>query len=243
MTTETINNSMLRIDEDCIDDSSTGITKGKIPNSVEGISNEDLDKLLGITAPYENSLEHSFLIYQHSRTDIKEISILSPDSLPANMGKMRRMLDCTDYVIHRNAQTTSMSKPINHEIVRVCSRNDWKDGWRETSDDYKAMRRYCKKQGYKFSMYDESRIYHKAFRNMQYILAHLMIPYDPYSKIILDKVQVMGVTTVDYLLTQAFGNSSQRQYGSRAILHLLATNRLGFDAWSDLDDKMEVWYV
>lgn len=210
--------------------------------SSDCISNKGLDVYLGITAPYRNDLEHDFLVYQHARTDIKEINILSPYALPASSYRNEK-LDCTDYVIHRHAHPSLLGASRDHEIIRVCTKAAWQRNWRQTAESYKALRSYSKKQGYVFSMYDESRIRHKAFRNMEYILSHYKLPYDNQINIILNELMIMGVSTIEYVLTRLYGKSSQREHGARVMLHLMATKRIGFDVWADLDEKMEIWHV
>ncbi len=196
----------------------------------------------GNSAPYRNELEHDFLVYQTFKDGVKKVEVNTYTS-SVKPPPPKNILDCTDYMIMREVSGSGLFDSCRPLIVRVCSEKEWRSRWRETSDEYKKMKRFCQKNEYHFRIFDESRIRHKAFRNVEYLLRHTEHAYDPYIQTILDQVEIMGVTTIEYLLSRFFGQGSQREHGSRTILHLMATKQLGFDAWGDLNEKMEVWYV
>ena len=58
---------------------------------------------------------------------------------------------------------------------------------------------------------------------------------------VLEQVRLMGTTTIDYLLTRFYIGSFLRNHGLRVIYHLLATKRLKFNLFLEINDLTEVW--
>lgn len=194
-----------------------------------------------INTRYKTALEKDFLIYQSFRDDV--VAINYNLDIPNRPRKKDQRLVGTNFFVHirSSALVEPHARPM---IINVCPKSDWHGNWRKTADDYKAIRRYCTKNNFGFAIYDESRIQHQALSNIKHLMyytAPFGLPSD--ASAILLQVEMMGITTIEYLLTRFFNGDLLRPYGEQLIMHLIATKRLGIDVWGDLNEKSEVWYV
>ena len=196
-----------------------------------------------LATPYQSDLEKDFLIYQSFKDDVADIerNPYTTGLLPTS----KKYLGSANYFVHirdrRHKSVIPMDIPM---IIKICPKKLWQKEWSDKRADYKAVRKFCAKNGFHFAMYDESRIRHQAWANVKYIMGHV----DPYGhpediEAILMQVEMMGVTTIEYILCRFFGSELLAPQGERTILHLMATKRLGFDVWGELNEKTEIWHV
>lgn len=185
--------------------------------------------------PYESTLERDFLIYHTFREDVIEII---PQPLQIPFIKNGRTYSYTPDFFVRFSDESHL-KPM---IVEVKPYEQWRTNWRDWSDKWKAMQRHCSDNGYIFRIYDENRIRHQALENINFLNRFKNLNCSQSEKnIILNQVEAMGNTTIDYLLARFYLGSMQRQHGLRMIYSLLANQRLRCNIFAPLNDFMEVW--
>ena len=196
----------------------------------------------GLSIPYESTLERDFVIFQTFRTNVLEV-IAQPVVIPFK--KNGRAYKYTpDYFVHLDDGAEYRQELIKHLIVEVKPRSEWKKNWRDWSDKWKAAISYSDEHNFRFKIYDESRIHHKGLENVKYVLRFRKTACCEHDiQVILNQVEMMGNTTIEYLLEKFFKGGIYQPQGKRTILHLLGTKRLGFDFWEELDEKTEVWHV
>lgn len=185
--------------------------------------------------PYESTLERDFLIYQAFREDVIEI-VAQP--IQITFEKNGRHYPYTpDFFVRFN--DASQLKPM---IVEVKPYEQWQANWRDWLDKWKAMLRYCRENNYIFHIYDESRIRHQGLESINFFnrFKNLNCHEDELATII-KQVEMMGITTVDYLLARFYLGSLQRQQGLRVIYHLLATQKLRCNLFATFNEFTEVW--
>lgn len=190
----------------------------------------------GKSVAYESMLERDFLIYHAFRSDV--INIVS-QPIRLEFIKHNHTYPYTpDYFVEFS--TESGLKPI---LVEVKPEKLWRENWRDWSDKWKVAMAYCKEYGYIFHIYDESRIRHQALDNINFLMAFKNFDIDQADKeAILQQVDLMRFTTIDYLLTR-FYSGNFRSHGKRAIYHLLANRLLQIDLSLPIHDFSEVWGV
>ncbi|WP_426879106.1 Tn7 transposase TnsA N-terminal domain-containing protein [Glaesserella parasuis] len=152
----------------------------------------------GKSIPYESTLERDFLIIQDFHPDIKSVTA-QPISIKFQKNG-REYLYTPDFYVeyHDFANRKDM-------IVEVKPEDLWRENWREWSDKWKAMQRYCQKEGLVFHIYDENRIRTVALDNINLIKGFKNTAIEEADiKAVLEQVELMGITTIDYLLTRFY---------------------------------------
>lgn len=190
--------------------------------------------------PYESSLERDFLIFHTFRNDVIDV-VAQPISIP--FIKNGREYEYTpDFFVQFETggdDNCLYTKPL---LVEVKPENEWKKHWRDWSQKWKAAINYCKEHDFRFAIYDEKRIRHNALNNINYLLRFKNLNCNKYEvNNVLEQVEMMGCTTVEYLLERFFKGSIYRPQGKRVIWYLLATKQLDFDYWGEVNESMEVW--
>lgn len=189
----------------------------------------------GKSIPYESTLERDFLIIQDFHPDIKSVTA---QPITIKFQKNGREYPYTpDFYVeyHDFANRKNM-------IVEVKPEDLWRENWREWSDKWKAMQRYCQKEGLVFHIYDENRIRTVALDNINLIKGFKNTAIEEADiKAVLEQVELMGITTIDYLLTRFYTGKLLRNHGTRVIYHLLATQKLQFNLYEKLNEQSEVW--
>lgn len=188
---------------------------------------------------YESTLERDFLIYHTFRQDVIDI-VPQPISIPFQ--KNGRTYSYTpDYFIQFKASGFSHTSPSL--IVEVKPESEWRENWRDWSDKWKAAMRYAKSKGFRFAIYDESRIRHDALDNINFLNAFYHLAVDKGEiNIILKEIEMRGHTTVEVLLEKFFKGAILRNQGKRILWYMMVHRLVGFDIWSDIkNEKMEVW--
>lgn len=189
----------------------------------------------GSSIPYESTLERDLIIVHAFREDVEDI-VAQPITIPFVKNGVTYKYT-PDFFIKfvENVDRPSM-------IIEVKPHDLWQANWREWSDKWKTMRRYCKNNGYTFRIYDESRIRNIALANINLLMKFRNSAIEKEDQeAVLEQVQLMGTTTIDYLLTRFYAGSLLRNHGLRVIYHLLATKQLKFDLSVEISDLTEMW--
>ena len=189
----------------------------------------------GGSIPYESTLERDFLIVQGFRDEIKSII---PQPLCIEFEKSGRTYPYTpDFFIEYEYFANRKNM-----IVEVKPEKLWREHWRDWSNKWKTMQRYCKDNNMVFHIFDESRIRNNALSNINF-LANFKNTHIEKEDIdaVLGQVNLMGVTTIDYLLTRFYSGKLLRNHGLRVIYHLLYNRKLKFDLFGDLNEQTEIW--
>ena len=189
----------------------------------------------GSSIPYESTLERDLIIVHAFREDVEAI-VAQPITISFVKNGVTYKYT-PDFFIKfvENVDRPSM-------IIEVKPHDLWQANWRDWSDKWKTMRRYCKDNGYTFRIYDESRIRNIALANIKLLMKFRNSAIDKEDQeAVLEQVQLMGTTTIDYLLTRFYTGSSLRNHGLRVVYHLLATKQLKFDLSVEISDLTEIW--
>lgn len=189
----------------------------------------------GKAVAYESTLERDFLIVQNYHPDIKNI-VAQPVTIKFNKNG-REYPYTPDFFVeyHEFANRKNMIIEVKPEAL-------WRENWRDWSDKWKAMQRYCRQNNMVFHVYDENRIRTIALDNINIIKALKNTAIDEADiKAVTEQVELMGITTIDYLLTRFYTGELLRKHGLRVIYHLLATQQLYFNLFEELTTQSEVW--
>lgn len=190
---------------------------------------------------FESKLERDFLIFHAFRKDVIDL-FEKPISIPFTINGIEYMYT-PSYLVQfytGGDYKRSETKPLLVDITPSC---EWKKNWRDFSIKWRAAIEYCKQHGFRFKIYDETRIRHKGFENINYISQFKNSYFNESEKnYILEKVKTMDGTTIGYILELFFKGSSYRQEGKNLIFHLLANGQLEFNYWNDLTEESEIWY-
>lgn len=189
----------------------------------------------GNSVPYESTLERDLIIVHAFREDVEDI-VAQPITIPFVKNGITYKYT-PDFFIKF---TEDINRP--NIIIEVKPYDLWRANWRDWSDKWKTMQRYCKDNGYIFRIYDESRIRNLALSNINLLMKFKNFAIEKEDqKAVLEQVRLMGTTTIDYLLTRFYTGAVLRNHGLRVIYHLLATKQLKFDLFIKINDLTEVW--
>lgn len=189
----------------------------------------------GRSLPYESTLERDLIIVHAFREDVEDI-VAQPITIPFVKNGITYKYT-PDFFIKfvEDADKSDM-------IIEVKPYDLWQANWRDWSDKWKTMQRYCKDNGHVFRIYDESRIKNTALDNINLLMKFKNSAIEEEDKeAVLEQVRLMGTTTIDYLLTRFYIGSFLRNHGLRVIYHLLATKQLKFNLFFKINDLTEVW--
>ena len=192
---------------------------------------------MGESIAYESTLERDFLRYQTFRKEVIDI-VPQPVSIPFK--KNGRTHSYTpDYFVQLSEDH---GKSV---IVEVKPKLEWQENWRDWSDKWKAAIKYSKDQGFRFAIYDEDRIHHLAFHNINFLRKYKNLYAAPEEvKAVLADLELRDNTTVEYILERYFKGDIYRPRGCQFIWYLMANKLIGFDVWNDIrSEKVEIWHA
>lgn len=189
----------------------------------------------GQSIQYESSLERDFLISHAFREDVINI-IAQPITIPFT--KNGRTYPYTpDFFIEFNKESNKF--PL---IVEVKPKLEWQANWREWSGKWKTAISFCRQNNYRFRIYDEDRIRHKALENINYLNRFRHFDCEEVEKnTILEYVALKGFTNIDYLVARFYMGSLENKRGLKVINHLIATKKLRCNLFEDLNEFTEIW--
>lgn len=190
----------------------------------------------GYPLPFESTLERDFLMYHTFANNVLDITP-QPISIPFKKnGRTYRYTP--DYFI----QFKAPQLPV---IAEVKPYQEWQKNWRNWSEKWKAAMAYCREQGFVFHIYDENRIRHRAWENIRFLQTYKNLNVDMTTILtILKQIELMGMTTVEYILNLWF-NGKYRQQGHLIMWHLMANKLVGFDIWHHNlpSEQVEIWHL
>ena len=116
----------------------------------------------GMSIPYESTLERDFLIVQGFLDEVKSIV---PQPVSIQFEKNGRTYPYTpDFFIEYEDSANRKNM-----IVEVKPETLWRENWRDWSNKWKTMQRYCKDNNMVFHIFDESRIRNNALSNINFL--------------------------------------------------------------------------
>lgn len=189
----------------------------------------------GVAVPYESTLERDFILVQSFNPDVKRV-VAQPITI--KFKKNGREYPYTpDFFVEYHDFTNRRNM-----IVEVKPEELWQENWREWSDKWKTMQRHCRENNRVFHIYDEYRIRTVALDNINFLMGFKKTAIDEVDvKTVVEQVELMGITTIDYLLTRFYSGSLLKNHGLRVIYHLLANQKLYFNLYEPLTEQSEVW--
>lgn len=191
--------------------------------------------------PFESTLERDFIIRCEFHSSVLDI-IAQPAAIPFYING-RKYTYTPDFLVYYRLGSrpyTHYPKPM---LVEVKPETEWRLHWREWFPKWKAARRYAIKQGWKFRIFDESRIRDTALANIRYLERYARMAFDSaISNQILNTVSEMGGCKVDYLLSRHF-SGIYRDQGLANIWYLIATKKLECDILIPLSPSTEIWVL
>lgn len=192
--------------------------------------------------PFESTLERDFLMRCEFQSSVLDI-IAQPVAIPFHSGNGRKYTYTPDFLIYYKLGSRSYIHYPKPMLVEVKPAAEWRLHWREWLPKWKAARRYAVDQGWKFRIYDESRIRDTALANIRYLERFSRMTFDPASTDqIVNTVLQMGGCKVDYLLTRHFSGIYRKQ-GLAHIWHLVATKKLECDILAPVSHSTELWVL
>jgi len=182
---------------------------------------------------FESMLERDFLSRMNFRKDVLSV-VSQPVQLDFVARSGRSYTYTPDYLVHFHSG--SHLRPM---LVEVKPQENWRENWRELLPKWKTAWRYAKQQGWRFHIYDESRIRGQSLKNIQYLERFKNADYaDQDLDAVVRTVAFKGVASIDYLLELHFQGAEA--LGKSHIFHLIATRQLDCDISGFLGNSLEV---
>jgi|SRR5690554_2071363 len=190
--------------------------------------------------PFESTLERDFLIRMEFCTTVLDV-IPQPVTIPFTLPTGRSYRYTPDFLVYYRLGDQSYDDYPKPALVEVKPEKEWRANWRKWLPKWKAAWRFAQQQGWSFHIVDESRIRGVALDNIRMLSRYERMDFPcEESRLILETVQQMGCTTIDYLLARYF-MGVYRSEGITHIRHLLATRQLDCDITRPLDELTEMW--
>jgi hypothetical protein len=190
--------------------------------------------------PFESTLERDFLIRCEFQLSILDV-IAQPVEIPFCSQNGREYAYTPDFLVYYRLGSRSHIDYPKPMLVEVKPKEQWEVHWRGWLTKWKAAHRYASIQGWKFRIYDESRIRDNALNNIRYLERFARMNFDSKDlEQILSTVSFMGISTVDYILTRHYAGI-YKDKGLAHIFHLIAIRRLDCDISTPLSHTTELW--
>lgn len=187
----------------------------------------------GISLPYESTLERDFLFYFTYLPTVAEI-VPQPVRIPFVKNGITYHYT-PDFFIRFNDGRPSL-------LIEVKPKSKWQKHWREWKEKWKAAMAFAKQNDCIFHVYDEDRVHHAAFYNINSLQRYKRLQCDLEDiEALLSQVKLLDGTTINYLLVRFFGGDFHRGQGLRIIYHLLATKQLTCNWFEPITEFTEVW--
>lgn len=195
----------------------------------------------GLSAvPFESTLERDFIMRCEFQLSVLDI-IAQPVEVPFQASNGLEYSYTPDFLVYYRLGSRShidYPKPI---LVEVKPKEKWTKHWREWLPKWKAAHRYATEQGWRFCIYDESRIRDGVLNNIRYLERYARMGFEQQDlDQITNTVSTMGTCTVDYLLSRHYPGI-YRDRGLMQIWHLIAIRRLDCDISGLLSHTTELW--
>jgi hypothetical protein len=230
-----LNKSNNRCDEPCIQQ----VRKiGPTRRSVSGVL-----AFRGATSvPFESTLERDFLRRCESNISVLDV-IAQPVAIPFQGQNGQTYFYTPDYLLYYRLGSHSYMDYPKPLLVEVKPKEQWKKHWRTWLPKWKAARRYAKEQGWRFQIWDESRIRDQVLTNIQFLERYQRMSFSTEEiQHVLETLCQVGSCSVDYLLARHFMGIYRAQ-GLSLIWHLLSTRRIDCDLSRPLGQETELWVV
>lgn len=182
---------------------------------------------------FESLLERDFLSRMEFRRDVLAV-VSQPVQLDFIARNGRTYTYTPDFLVYFHS-----SSGISPMLVEVKPAENWRENWRDFLPKWKAAWRYAKEQGWRFHIYDESRIRGQSLKNIQYLERFKIADYsDVDLESLIRTVAFKGIASVEYLLALHFQGAAA--LGRSHVFHLIATRQLDCDITGFLGDSLEV---
>lgn len=192
--------------------------------------------------PYESGLERDFLIRLSLSRFVNDI-ISQPVQLKylATNGNSYRYTP--DYLVYFDVN----SGPTWHQslaplLVEVKPREKIRKEWAKMRPRCTEAIRYANAQGWKYHIYDESRIRDQRFQNIMFLQRYKRMQFsNEESQWIIANLKAMGQAPFDYLLARHFFGSQDKAVGISHLWHLLYSGAIECDLSLPLNNNTILW--
>ncbi|WP_304028517.1 TnsA endonuclease N-terminal domain-containing protein [Methyloversatilis discipulorum] len=178
---------------------------------------------------FESTLERDFIIRMEFILAVDGLRS-QPVTIPFT-GHQGRTFPYTPDFLVRYRQGLAQT-----ELYEVKSYAEWSQNWSKWKSKWKAARRYAKQQGWRFRIFDESRIHDVVFENARYLERYKAMTVPPdRTEPVLSSVPVHQRVSIGRLLDE---------HPRHVVLHLIAIRTLDFDVNEPLDPldlDLTVW--
>lgn len=193
-----------------------------------------------VAVPFESTLERDFLMRCEFQLSVLDV-IAQPVEVPFKSDSGREYTYTPDFLVYYRLGSRSHVHYPKPMLVEVKPEDEWRQNWREWLPKWKAARRYAVEQGWKFRIFDESRIRDTVLNNIRYLERYGRMAFDPAdSDQVVNTVSQMGGCKVDYLLSRHFAGI-YRERGLAHVWHLIAARKLDCDMSDPLSLSAELW--
>jgi hypothetical protein len=189
--------------------------------------------------PYESTLERDFLIkasWSDTILDIQE----QPLIIPYKTATGRESTYTPDFLVYY--RTTSLGATPKSLLVEVKPKMKLDKEFKTLRLKFKAGIGYAKKQGWRYTIYHESRIRDATLNNIAFLQRfHNMSFNDSDTQYLLNALSEMGHCTMDSFLAIMYSRPMERAQAQALIWHLIATKKLACPMHEPLNSHIPIW--
>ncbi|WP_246190132.1 TnsA endonuclease N-terminal domain-containing protein [Pandoraea captiosa] len=189
---------------------------------------------------YESTLERDFLIRMAHLRDVLDV-VPQPVEVPFLEPLGRPNIYTPDFLVYYRAGFPNLDNYRKPLLVEVKPGEAWRAHWRSWSGKWKAARRYAHEHGWRFQIFDESRIRDQTLLNIRFLERFERLMFDETeSAWIVSNLAAVGAAPFHYLVARHF-MGDDRAIGIAHIWHLLWAGRIECDMSMPLSEHTELW--
>jgi len=191
---------------------------------------------------FESTLERDLLAVLEYTPFVIDV-IEQPVTIEYKNSNDREVTYTPDFLVHyRTPHSLGVYPSRISQLIEVKPQKILKKKWLELRPKFKIGVAYAKQQGWKFCIYDESRIRGQYLKNIHFLNRYKIYQFDQYqSERIISHLHAMGHTAIDHLLEFLYIKEDDKGIALSQVWQLLANKELACDMTLPLNLGTVIW--
>jgi len=211
-----------------------GYTYGSVSGSFPFRGEKSID--------YESSLERDLIMVLEYDTNVVDV-IEQPVTIEYTNNNGRDVTYTPDFLIHYRTPHSVYSKFLKKSrLIEVKTHEALVKDWVTSKPKFKIGFAYAKQQGWRFGIYDESRIRGQCLKNIRFLSRYRKYQFNLAQEAhILNHLKTVGHATIENLLKFLNVKEDEKGIALSQIWHLLAMHVLVCDMTLPLEIGTYIW--
>ncbi len=191
---------------------------------------------------FESTLERDLLMILEYDPCVVDV-IEQPVTIEYTNKNGRDVTYTPDFLVHyRSDHSTNSSLLKTSKLIEVKPQIVLKKKWKKLKPKFKIGTSYAKQQGWRFCIYDESRIRGQYLKNIRFLSRYKNYQFDVYEeKRMIDHLNAVGHTAIDHILEVLYAREDDKGIALSQIWQLLSKQKFACDMTQSLNLGTVVW--